>query len=403
MNANSKSNVWLFKYMWIVAILPKMLQAVLLFAIAICLMWKRRGKIKLDFFFLMVVGYVLVHAISILTNCIFGEYETDRILAAFNTAFIWCVAIVFYNYYADSQVNGLDIAKYCFINNTVMIALAFIARFMRYVINTYTLPVTHRVLYSYDGWYSRFQGFMEYPTLVSSLVLLMTPWALYFILNKVNRPFRIPCAVIYYVLSFFPIYISYSRNGYVLFWSGAVGILFLCWKVKLGSKNKRVLAIIVGTLFLAGAVFFSQYTIALVNKLLDMRQGSNSTRMDIYKETIENLQGWNLLLGCGIKKIGRVGYPLGSHCTYLGFLYKTGIAGTLMIMAALLRQGIFLLKSLLKSQKIRDGICLLFALLMFAYFIFEDMDGCDWFLCIWFSIIGVLRRLQGCNAKESFT
>ena len=271
--------------------------------------------------------------------------------------------------------------------------LAFVARYLGRTAKIWRLPILHSILFSNDEWLSRFYGFMEYPTLVVAFILSMIPWALYFIAHRISKPFRIPLAAVYYVLSFFPIYISYSRSGYLLFWIGAAGILFLSWKINTGTENKKILLSAAIVLFFLSVIPMSGYFAALIKELLAMREGSNSTRMEIYRESMECFLK-NPLIGCGIKEIGRMGYPLGSHSSYLGFLYKTGILGALAAVAALIKQASLLLKRLLRSRQAQNAVCLLFVLLMLGYYIFEDIDGCDWLPCIWFASMGLLRGKQ---------
>lgn len=73
-----------------------------------------------------------------------------------------------------------------------------------------------------------------------------------------------------------------------------------------------------------------------IHSFILARAGSNHTRIQIYLESIklafENSPVW----GMGIKHISETGYPLGSHSTYIGVFYKTGVTGTLLFVCILL-------------------------------------------------------------------
>lgn len=123
-----------------------------------------------------------------------------------------------------------------------------------------------------------------------------------------------------------------------------------------------------------------------------MRVGSNSTRQIIYVETIH---AWkqHKFIGSGIKAIGSLGYPLGSHSSYLGFLYKTGIVGFICVIIGF---GVKCRKLVihLKGLDTFCATCIMAVLSLLIFFIFEDIDGSNWLVCVWMAMLGIISNQE---------
>ena len=92
---------FIFKYLWVIAVLPKMAQLPILGLAMVWLYVKgdTRQLIKYDYksdiYFTLLIVVNAVYAFSIVYNAIFGVHELSRILAAVNTFSITCVAYGF--------------------------------------------------------------------------------------------------------------------------------------------------------------------------------------------------------------------------------------------------------------------------------------------------------------------
>ena len=115
-----------------------------------------------------------------------------------------------------------------------------------------------------------------------------------------------------------------------------VGLLsfILVYFVLYRRKSSFFLAIHLGMLFVILILFFVP---ALPKKTLNateaFRKGSTTTRLSLYRDTIERTLK-KPVLGYGFKprETGMMGIPIGSHSTFVGSLYKTGIVGFIFLL-----------------------------------------------------------------------
>ena len=69
----------------------------------------------------------------------------------------------------------------------------------------------------------------------------------------------------------------------------------------------------------------------MLGQYASAREGSNATRGNIYSASIEKAFAESPLIGMGIKDLSPYDLiPYGSHSTYVGFFYKTGIIGLII-------------------------------------------------------------------------
>lgn len=386
----------LFKYLWILVIVPKPVQFVLLSVYLLYLLKDNWKEIKLDKISILILAYTGVHAISIVLAVIRGGYIPNRLLAAINTCLIWIVAAGLYTAYSNSKTEVNSINKYCFINSAIMITLSVLARVIHaFGMDTFFIPWIG-YLFSQEVYYSRLVAFLDYPTLIVAFSIIMLPGALEHIkdwMGHCDRRLIIIVQLAYYLLAFLPIRFSYSRAGYVLYFLGTVVVLLYLTEIKPTLKQVLLFVIISLDIILLMAIYTSIF-IDVYDYLMVMRSGSNSTRMTIYKETFQAFLQ-HPVLGNGIKRMCTAInlYPLGSHSTYLGFLYKTGIIGTAVIMYAIFKMIYNLVSILIRGEaSIRLYAC--FLMMIFAFTILEDLDGANWFVCLFFSIYGLVQNKQ---------
>lgn len=385
----------LIKYIWILILLPKVLQLLVLIVIILICLWKNEWKITVDYFTKSVLVYFAINMLSICINSI-SYNGIDRIIAAINTSIIWPIALMYYWIFKNSKINMRPMSKYCFYNCLIMFCLLVINRILYEVKNIDTFLVFDRYLYFSEGngRFIRFVGLMEYPTLVVSFLLLMLPGGIYYIeliLNGVkNVIYRCMVYAIFCIMILAPIYYGYSRMGYILVIFSFCGIFFLHIDSIIPPK-RYVPYMILGFLAALLMVFTNIEKVQLIiSRLMGIRVGSNITRSLIYKETIRAFLN-NIFIGCGIKDMWAPTLPLGSHSTYLGFLYKTGILGTLSIMLGFIYQMIKAIKTFRRKDS-RHRMVSLIVLVMFIYAILEDLDGADWLLCSFFALLGVMAN-----------
>lgn len=398
-----ESNWWsyiLFQFLWLIVIMPKEIQFAMLAGISCILIWKGK-KQRPDLVVCCVLAYAGCHILSILYNAITGEYSIIRILAACNTALIWIVAAGIYHFYRWNEIDDKKLAKTGFINGVCMSVFSLFFLIGRNFTDMISVPVINCILFDRekDMYINRirFWGFLEYPTLVVAFELLVFPFVIWYIWTNLPPKVRVAGVAVGSLATILPVYYCYSRSGYVLL---ALEILIfgvLLLSDCLDEKKKKWMMI--GLMVIAFLVIFvgNQLIIKVFDKLMNMRAGSNGTRSLIYAETWTSYLR-HPLIGCAIKALSSTGYPLGSHCSYLGFLYKTGIIGTVFIMVALGKNGINMIHNILRGRHLLIILGSVSISLLYLYFLFEDMDGANWLLCMWMAVSGKLSsKIDFCS------
>lgn len=377
----------LFQYFWILVILPKFVQMACLGAL-MCLIWFQSGKEKpLDGFTIAQLAFSLLYGVSIVVNALWGEHEMSRILAAINTWLITVVAIFLYHLYRHAQINAARIGKFALMNLLILILFWIV-----YVVTKggSAFPVLGHSLNGEDwvnGWYtSRFLGYMDYANLVVFCVLFFYPLSLYFLQGR-----RISALVLTLVI--YPVInATNSRTGLVLYLLLFLAYFFFEMQKSFFEYYKQrkhaLFAVAILMVVVVAALGLSQI-LRIVESIMEMREGSNGMRSMIYTQSLKIMWEQSPIIGIGIKDM--LGdYPLGSHSTYIGVFYKTGIVGGLLYVITMLFMGI---RSLLGKDADRQAvtlkICILACMLMM---VFEDIDGANWCICIFYVLLALLQN-----------
>ncbi len=170
--------------------------------------------------------------------------------------------------------------------------------------------------------------------------------------------------------------------------------LLFVWFV--GRKNLFIWVVAAVSLFLVLFPWLSQFT----EWIMGLRGGSTSTRMDLYRYTIDQLNGSDWILGVGMKPREDIfSIPIGSHSTYVSLLYKSGIVGLGVFI-------VFQLVLFLRWFNIREESrsrrhyflfwrCLGFVLIsMGLWVITEDIDAPQALSFLYFSSIGLFEGFR---------
>lgn len=132
---------------------------------------------------------------------------------------------------------------------------------------------------------------------------------------------------------------------------------------------------------------------------MNMRVASNGMRSYIYTSSITRMLRENPFIGIGIKDmIAQYGYPYGSHSTYIGVFYKTGIAGGLIYILSILYISTKTLKSKSKTNlHFLFKVSIVCALILMCV---EDIDGTNWAIFLMYFLLSQLRG-ESQNEYES--
>lgn len=122
----------------------------------------------------------------------------------------------------------------------------------------------------------------------------------------------------------------------------------------------------------------------ITDALLAGREGSNTTRLSIYTESLQLMLENNFLLGIGIKpyipEISRE-YPVGSHSSAIGYIVKNGVLGAIFVLClyayVFSNFVIYFLSVILRKLPFDKGrlITKLAIALLFIIYLLEDFDA----------------------------
>lgn len=386
MRINIKSELVLFYLLWPIIISPKEVQFILIGSMLIYLLSK--SKLRFDSISYFLIFFLIIYLFSIVYNLINYSFEMERILATINTFSIWLIALFYYLLYKDNEVSIQTLKKIVFVNYSILIIIWCFSKVYYVLTGEKNVNLIGNVLY-YSEWFNqtevvRFGGLMEYPNLIIMFFMFFYPLYCMHIISFKNNFVR----VVLIGIGLLPIITTYSRSGYVVI---AIGLLVYSLMFLYKNLNIRMfvfLFCIVGSLL----TFTLAYTDVLENlfevqdKLLNAREGSNDSRTFLMKESIRMALENSPLIGMGIKDRSIIGYPLGSHSTFVGFIYKTGfvgfIVGTLIFL-------VISLKMLLLKAPMKQMLLYVFILVFPLILVFEDLDGANWLIVFYFIFVGL--------------
>jgi hypothetical protein len=267
--------------------------------------------VKIDFPSSLILSYVFVHLVSILINLTYAE-NTLRLFAAINSALIWVIAILYYIYYINHEVDMKAIGKYLTIDLLMLVLLSSIA----IVLNR--LQINSPKLFSKwlftDDWILgiksfRLVAFMYYSNLINFFFFSIFPFSYYYLKERL----KLPLLIGFIMIAVLPVIYSHSRIGILLSTFVVIVCLF-----DLISTRKHINVIILIFIFLILMLiinFYGNIFNTLINLVIEL-VNSTDTRENLYRISIELAKEKSPIFGLGIKNI-LYGAPLGSHSTFI--------------------------------------------------------------------------------------
>ncbi|HFR3632908.1 TPA: spore coat protein CotS, partial [Streptococcus suis] len=164
----------------------------------------------------------------------FVEINFERLFADFTAPIIWIIAIMYYNLYSFINIDYKKLKNSIFFSFLVLLGISAL-----YIIqNGKDIVFLDRHLIGLDylitGVKTRLVGFMNYPTLNTTTIIVSIPLIFALIKNKMQQFF-------FLCLAFIPIYLSGSRIGSL---SLAILIICLLWRY-IGGKFAWIKKLIV--------------------------------------------------------------------------------------------------------------------------------------------------------------
>lgn len=393
----NRSSEFGFKYLWLIILAPKVLQfAIYLIWILILALHNHPKKTRE---MRVLLGFVAIHFLSIVWQLMLGNVSIldERFFAAINTVLIWFISVASYGIFANrsTPIKIERISKYMMNNLLILFCIYLIYKTSH--LTSFTVGPLHYYLsradYLETGRTTRFVGLMENVVGVTHLFCLAFPISLL----SVKKIKSIILKAIYCIICYIPVIECHSRIGIIV---GGImtlfGIIFLLYDQKTIKRWQIVCVICMSLAFLLFYTILSYRDfISEFLELANSRTGSNSTRMAIYSESIAMTVKESILIGIGVKYM-RGHYPYGSHSTYIGVFYKTGIIGSFFFVSALFA----LLKKLIQKAKSNRSMILiiLMDILYFAILVLTDLDGSNWYIVTRFILWALL--IYQCNSID---
>lgn len=378
-------NYSIFKYLWLIILLPKTVQTFILLILFL------KKRFSFDVVSLGLLCYPLTYIISIIINT---KDFNKMWFAGLNAALLWVIGLFAYNFYRKIDIDYLKVSKYALYNNVILMIISFMGILKQNLTSFPISSIMGRALVTTDwqkeGESFRLVALLEYPTLILALYLILFALSWFYVKNKFSK-FKV---IIYMLLSAFPPIFSGARLAIFFVVLMVVYGLLDLYAIKISSV--KIFFIILLTVVI-GVLNIERIEV-LFNHIISQREGSSNTRFLLYETSILKTVEDNLFLGKGIK-IPFDAYELitlGSHSTYVGIFYKTGMIGSILFLFALMMLIFKLVKSIILTKLHIHSIALVCLL---AFLIFEDLDGVSWLICLVFSYFGVLVNLKANERK----
>lgn len=382
---------WLFAFLWVLIVLPKYIQLVVLTLFASFLYSNSYKKFKFNKVAIAMLCLFFVHLFAILFNVLFLSGDLTRIAAALNTASLWCLAAFYVSYYSISNINMMRVGKYCCINLFVLGVLALLTIYLYYFKGYSHYILLGRDLYGttyIDGRpTTKFFGLNDFSNINLFFIMLMFSLSVLYLktCSKCVNLLMI-CVVVISVA------VINSRSGFVLF---GVGLL-MYFVFKVPQKYFKIcllLLVFIGLVFLC--LFFDKIINLFISKILFGNISSNSYRWLLIKTSFNEALSNSPIWGLGIKRYLDEGYPLGSHSSYVGFFYKTGLIGFLLGVYIFIKANKQCFKNIIHSNGCKPVV--VFFMCFVVLFAIEDVDGTNWSIILYFSSLAMLAKI---NSKK---
>ena len=277
---------------------------------------------KDDFFRLWFVVFA-IYALSIMINLIVSNHQTSRVLATLNTLIISLVALQYYALFSRIEIDTKKIGQYALWNMLILLCFLgiylFISNWKNITFFGYSLSAVDTI----KGANGRFVGFFAYVNLVTLFSIVMLPFAIEY-LNQKSKIYSFFVLVINLLFSYF----ARSRSGQLIILLIIALYTFDFLKLKIQKKSRRLFVAVTGLLICVIGLALWPVIYAKLQGVFLSRAESNSMRFMLYKKSFERMLVNNPLLGMGIKDLYQdTIYPYGSHSSYIGYFYKTGLIG----------------------------------------------------------------------------
>ncbi|WP_312682864.1 O-antigen ligase family protein [Stenotrophomonas chelatiphaga] len=145
---------------------------------------------------------------------------------------------------------------------------------------------------------------------------------------------------------------------------------------RFSSSQKLSLLIVIVCLALPLSLAVRQAASAMWTDAVAYRESSSSYRFSLYEFGVKHVTTESPIIGFGVKhEVPQYKIPVGSHSTFIGAFYKTGILGLAALVIFWLASVVRAIRALVTDNDLRRRASSCAFLAMMPFFMFEDVDA----------------------------
>lgn len=324
-----------------------------------------------------VVGFMLVVLLA-------NAYDSRKTNMFFTPFFILCISTAGF-FLMALLLMKMGIGNFGF--KTPLYPLKRIFGDTVLVTNTLTATLIHRDWFV-ASFYPRLNIYSPYATATGGCIMI----CLYMLFTKaaMASSLKSPKIWLLLLLNFGALLMTFSRMPLMAFIACTIFVFFI-------EKQKTLLWALFGITIV---IFALPLLDQAITAFLKMREGSNTSRMDLYVQSINYLKGIDWVLGAGIKpRIVFSSYPIGSHSTYVASLYKMGALGfsLFLLLQVTLVIRWYQVKALASKRKEDFALWRGLGLVMLSmnfWMMTEDIDAPQFLAFLYFSCVGYFEGFR---------
>lgn len=363
---------FIFKYMWLILLIPKQKYVFLIFLLNLFFLIFKYKNVSNSLirkkYFLSLLIWTLVSLISFSINYSSEVHLEERFFADLTAPIIWLMGSLYYYYYTNIYISFKKIKAYIKLNTSILLLISLLYIF--YDDNIVFLGRNLKTVdYLTDTISYRLVGFMEYPTIISLICFVLLP-LVFIIKNKTQK-------IVYLLILSIPPYLAGSRI--IIFSVLMFSVFYIIFYFNIYKYRKYIYCVF----FFSIVIFFinQDSIIEFFYNIYNYRSSSNIGRNLIYFESINEVINGNFMLGYNISKYSSVGPWLGSHSTYIYFFYKTGFIGLFFIILA----HYYFFEDIVKKNR----LMYIYIFVILVFYLYETIDPIIISILLLFSNIGL--------------
>ena len=284
-------NYWIFSFLWVLAIMPKIVQLPILFIICLYMIYKRRGlKILVKDISSVFLTTNIIYFVAIFVSLFRFDHEASRILAAINTCFSVFIGIYFYGYYSNSKIDIRMVSKYMYHNSVILFLLYILYLVIGEKGNfAFMNGVLCNIDYVSGDVDYRFKGYLEYSNLVPYMYLFCYPISLIYVTERYRRKIII---IAYECIMLLPVIASNSRSGLLICSIVCISSIIITEGKTISSflSNHKILMLFFAFAIAGiGWLFFHNQILSAIQNVFAVRQNSTNTRFQLYILSFEKM------------------------------------------------------------------------------------------------------------------